>query len=152
MLSEANKILTIHEIIKLLPHRYPFLMVDRVLNYNEMALKAIKNVTANEPCFMGHFPENPVMPGVMITEALAQAGAILAYTKTKSSPAEHIFFLAAVDNAKFKQMVIPGDQMILDVEITGHKANFWKIHGEATVEGKIVCSLDILSAMRKVSP
>ncbi len=152
MLSEANKILTIHEIIKLLPHRYPFLMVDRVLNYNEMALKAVKNVTANEPCFMGHFPENPVMPGVMITEALAQAGAILAYTKTKSSPAEHIFFLAAVDNAKFKQMVIPGDQMILDVEITGHKANFWKIHGEATVEGKIVCSLDILSAMRKVSP
>jgi 3-hydroxyacyl-[acyl-carrier-protein] dehydratase len=151
VLSEANKILTIQEIIKLLPHRYPFLMVDRVLNYNDMALKAIKNVTANEPCFMGHFPENPVMPGVMITEALAQAGAILAYTKTKSSPAEHIFFLAAVDNAKFKQMVIPGEQMILDVEITGHKANFWKIHGEATVEGKVVCSLDILSAMRKVS-
>ncbi len=151
MLSEANKTLTIHEIIKLLPHRYPFLMVDRVLDYNEMALRAIKNVTANEPCFMGHFPENAVMPGVLITEALAQAGAILAYTKTKSSPAEHIFFLAGIDNAKFKQMVIPGDQMVLNVEITGHKANFWKIHGEATVEGKIVCSVDILSAMREVS-
>ncbi len=150
-MSEGNKILTIHEVIKLLPHRYPFLMIDKVLDYEENALRGIKNVTVNEPCFMGHFPENAVMPGVLIIEALAQAGAIMAYLKTNSSPSENIFFLAGVDNAKFKQMVLPGDQLHLSVAITGHKANFWKIHGEATVEGKIACSVDILSAMRKLS-
>ncbi len=148
---EDKKTLTIHEVIKLLPHRYPFLMVDKVLDYTENSLRAIKNVTMNEPCFMGHFPENPVMPGVLITEALAQAGAILAYTKTKSSPRDNIFFLAGIDNAKFKQIVSPGDQLLLEVVITGNKANFWKIHGEATVDGKIVCSVDILSAMRKLT-
>ncbi len=150
-MSEGNKILTIHEVIKLLPHRYPFLMIDKVLDYEENALRGVKNVTVNEPCFMGHFPENAVMPGVLIIEALAQAGAIMAYLKTKSSPRDNIFFLAGIDNAKFKQMVLPGDQLHLSVVITGHKANFWKIHGEATVEGKIACSVDILSAMRKLS-
>lgn len=150
-MSEGNKTLNIHEIIKLLPHRYPFLLVDKVVEYTEDSLQAIKNVTANEPCFMGHFPENAVMPGVLIIESLAQAGAILAYLKAKSNPRDHLFFLAGIDNAKFKQMVLPGDQMHLNVEITGNKASFWKIHGEATVDGKIVCSVDILSAMRKVS-
>ncbi|MGD9590925.1 MAG: 3-hydroxyacyl-ACP dehydratase FabZ [Candidatus Berkiella sp.] len=147
-----SKPLTIHEVIKLLPHRYPFLMIDKVLDYDDNSLSAIKNVTINEPCFMGHFPENAVLPGVLITEALAQAGAILAYLKTKSSPRDNIFFLAGIDNAKFKQVVSPGDQLHLEVAITGNKANFWKIHGEAKVDGKIVCSLDILSAMRKLSP
>lgn len=150
-LDSASKILSVHEIIKMLPHRYPFLMIDKVLEYTSESLVGVKNVTANEPCFMGHFPDNPVMPGVLITESLAQAGAILAYLKTQSSPREHLFFLAAVDNAKFKQMVIPGDQLILDVQIVGNKGNFWKIHGEAKVDGKLVCSVDILSAMRKVS-
>jgi len=150
-LDSTSKILSVHEIIKMLPHRYPFLMIDKVLEYTSESLVGVKNVTANEPCFMGHFPDNPVMPGVLITESLAQAGAILAYLKTQSSPREHLFFLAAVDNAKFKQMVIPGDQLILDVQIVGNKGNFWKIHGEAKVDGKLVCSVDILSAMRKVS-
>ncbi|MBS0286334.1 MAG: 3-hydroxyacyl-ACP dehydratase FabZ [Proteobacteria bacterium] len=149
---EQNKTLTIHDIIKLLPHRYPFLMIDKVLDYTEDSLVALKNVTVNEPCFTGHFPENAVMPGVLITEALAQAGAILAYLKTKSSPRDNIFFLAGIDNAKFKQIVSPGDQLHLAVNITGNKGNFWKIHGDATVEGKIVCSVDILSAMRKLTP
>lgn len=151
MTFESSKLLTVHEIIKMLPHRYPFLMIDKVLEYTEESLVGVKNVTVNEPCFMGHFPENPVMPGVLITEAIAQAGAILAYLKSKSSPKHHLFFLAGVDNAKFKQMVIPGDQLILEVQIVGNKANFWKIHGEAKVDGKLVCSVDILSAMRKVS-
>ena len=146
-----SKMLNIHEVIKLLPHRFPFLMIDKVLDYDENSLRGVKNVTANEPCFTGHFPENPVMPGVLIIEALAQAGAILAYLKAKSSPAEDLFFLAGVDNAKFKQIVMPGDQLILEVSIINNKANFWKIHGEATVEGKVVCSVNILSAMRKVS-
>jgi 3-hydroxyacyl-[acyl-carrier-protein] dehydratase len=148
---DGNKTLTIHEVIKFLPHRYPFLMIDKVIDYEEMSLKAIKNVTVNEPYFMGHFPENAVMPGVLITEAMAQAGAILAYLKTKSSPKDFLFFLAGIDNAKFKQMVLPGDQLLLEVEIVGNKGNFWKIHGEAKVEGKLVCSVDILSAMRKVT-
>lgn len=151
MSLDSSKLLNIHELIKMLPHRYPFLMIDKVLEYTEESLLGVKNVTMNEPCFTGHFPDNPVMPGVLIIESLAQAGAILAYLKTKSSPKEHLFFLAAVDNAKFKQMVIPGDQLMLDVQIVGNKGNFWKIHGEAKVDGKLVCSVDILSAMRKLS-
>lgn len=152
MSLDGNKKLTIHDVIALLPHRYPFLMIDKVLDYDDMSLRAVKNVTVNEPFFTGHFPENPVMPGVLITEALAQAGAILAYLKTQSSPKDHLFFLAGIDNAKFKQMVLPGDQLILEVKITNNKSNFWKIQGEAKVDGKIVCSLEILSAMRNVSP
>lgn len=142
--------LCVQEVIQLLPHRYPFLMVDKVIDYQENALQAIKNVTVNEPMFTGHFPDNPVMPGVMIIEALAQAGAILAYTKTQSSPKDFLFFLASIDNVKFKQIVSPGDSLRLEVEIVGNKASFWKIHGEAKVNDKVVCSLDILSAMRKV--
>lgn len=122
-----------------------------MINHDESSLTALKNVTINEPFFTGHFPDYAVMPGVLITEAIAQAAAILAYVKTQTSPKEHLFFLAGMDNAKFKQMVIPGDQLILTVEVRGSKSHFWKIHGEAKVEGKLVCSVDILSAMRKVS-
>jgi 3-hydroxyacyl-[acyl-carrier-protein] dehydratase len=140
--------LNIHELMKLLPHRYPFLMIDRVLHHGEDSLQALKNVTSNEHFFTGHFPENPVMPGVLIIEALAQTAAVLAYLKTKKSPKDCLFYLAGIDNAKFKQMVLPGDQLILEVAIIGSKNNFWKIHGEAKVEGKLVCSADILSAMK----
>ena len=150
--EDAEKILDISKVIQLLPHRYPFLLIDRVLDHDDNSLRALKNVTANEHFFTGHFPENPVMPGVLITEALAQAGAILAYIKAKSTPREYILLLAGIDNAKYKQMVIPGDQLILEVSILGNKGQFWKIHGEAKVEGKLVCSVDILSAMRKISP
>jgi len=146
----SDKMLNIHQIINYLPHRYPFLLVDKVIEYDEDALVALKNVTVNEPYFMGHFPENAVMPGVLIVEALAQAGAILAYLKAKSNPQKHLFFLAGVDNAKFKQVVLPGDQLFLDVHIAGHKGSFWKLHGEAKVDGKIVCSVDILSAMKEI--
>lgn len=151
MSLDGDKRLTVNDIIKLLPHRYPFLMIDKVLDYQDLSLRALKNVTVNEPCFTGHFPDNPIMPGVLITEALAQAGAILAYLKVNSSPKEYLFFLAGIDNAKFKQMVLPGDQLILEVQITNNKGNFWKIYGEAKVDGKVVCSLEILSAMRKVT-
>lgn len=147
----SDKRLTVQDVIKLLPHRYPFLMIDKVLDYQDLSLRALKNVTVNEPCFTGHFPDNPIMPGVLITEALAQAGAILAYLKANSSPKEHIFLLAGIDNAKFKQMVVPGDQLILEVEITHNKGNFWKIYGEAKIDGKVACSLEILSAMRNVT-
>lgn len=148
---DNSKMLSIHEVIKYLPHRFPFLLVDKVLDYSESKLQAIKNVSMNEPFFSGHFPENPVMPGVLIVEALAQAAGILAYLKAKTTPQEHLFFLAGIDNTKFKQIVLPGDQLSLDVEILGNKGNFWKMHGIAKVEGKLVCSVDVLSAMRKLS-
>ncbi len=143
--------LELSDIIKLLPHRYPFLLVDKVLSYEEgESLHAIKNVTINEPFFTGHFPGNAVMPGVLLVESLAQAGAILAYVTTQSNPETNIFYLASVDNAKFKQMVRPGDQLNLKVKLMTRRKSFWKIYGEATVEGKTVCSVEILSAMGKV--
>lgn len=146
-----DKMIGIQEVIQYLPHRYPFLMIDKVLDYElGKSLIAVKNVTINEPFFTGHFPDNAVMPGVMMVEALAQAGAILAYLTTKSKPSDYIFLLASVDNAKFKQMVVPGDQLKLKVEIRGHKGHFWRISGEASVDGTLACSVDIMSAMRKV--
>lgn len=144
------KSLNIHEIIEFLPHRYPFLMIDKIIDHDDNWLHAVKNVTMNEPYFTGHFPDNPVMPGVMITEAIAQAGAVLAYIKAKSTPKQDIFYLAGVNNARFKQMVIPGDQLNIEVRITGNKGQFWKLEGEAKVDGKVACSLELLSAMRKV--
>lgn len=152
MVEEGEKTMMIQDILNYLPHRYPFLLVDRVLDHDEKTLKAIKNVTVNEPCFTGHFPDNAIMPGVLIVESLAQAGAILAYLITKSSPKTHLCYFASMDNVKFKQMVLPGDQLVLDVEILNTKGTFWRLHGKASVNGNIVCSLDILSAMRKVNP
>lgn len=149
---DQDKSLTIKELLRLLPHRYPFLMIDKVTDYSETSLKAIKNVSVNEPFFVGHFPGDPVMPGVLLIEALAQASAMLAYLKANSTPKNHLFYLAGIDKAKFKQMVLPGDQLILEVTVVGNKAKFWKIHGEAKVEGKLACSVDILSAMKEVSP
>lgn len=140
----------IQDVVQYLPHRYPFLLIDRVidLKLNE-SIVALKNVTINEQFFTGHFPEQAVMPGVLIVEALAQAGGILAYVTTKTKPTDYLFYLASVERAKFKQMVLPGDSLHLHVSLKGHKGNFWKIHGEAKVDGNLVCSVDILSAMRK---
>lgn len=148
---DGDKTMMIQEIVNFLPHRYPFLLVDRVLDYGDRTLKAIKNVTVNEPCFTGHFPDNAVMPGVLIIEALAQAGAILAYIVEKTTPRDHLCYLASLDNVKFKQIVLPGDQLELNVEILNTKGSFWRVHGKATVNGNLACSLDILSAMRKVN-
>lgn len=150
-MTDNEKEIGIEEVIQYLPHRYPFLMIDRVLSYEKgQSLIALKNVTVNEPYFTGHFPDNPVMPGVMIVEALAQAGAILAYISTQSKPSEFIFLLASVEQAKFKHMVVPGDQLKLEVKLVGSKAHFWKIQGEASVNGKLACSVNIMSAMRKI--
>jgi 3-hydroxyacyl-[acyl-carrier-protein] dehydratase len=145
-------ILDIQQILKYLPHRYPFLLIDRVIDYKEgQSLTAIKNVTFNEPFFTGHFPQQPVMPGVLILEALAQAGGILAYKSTKEAGDERLHLLAGIDNARFKQMVIPGDQLRLEVQFIRAKLDIWKINGVASVDGKVVCSADIMSAQRKVS-
>lgn len=146
-----SELININEILDYLPQRFPFILVDRVLAYEPLvSLTAIKNVTINEPYFMGHFPGNPVMPGVMILEALAQAGAILAY-KTFEEPKDKrpLYLFAGVDNARFKQMVIPGDQLRLDVRLIKRKRGVWKIHAEASVDGNLACSADLLSATKE---
>lgn len=142
----------VNKVLDLLPHRYPFLLVDRVLEYKEFDyLKAIKNVTINEPCFMGHFPGNPIMPGVLMLEALAQASAILSnLSRTPREGYEFLYFFAGIDNAKFKQVVTPGDQLLLNVKLVGQKRDFWRLHGEAFVEDKLVCSADLMSAVKEI--
>ncbi len=132
-----------------LPHRFPFLMVDRVLEIQvDKSIKAIKNVTINEPIFTGHFPDLAVMPGVLIIEAMAQAGGILIFETLKLSPAlETIYFLAGVDNARFKQVVTPGDQLCLYVEVLRRRGDdFWKFKGTASVGDKVVCTAEFINA------
>ena len=147
-----NRQYDISTILQALPHRYPFLLIDKVIDFEAgKFLIGIKNVTINEPCFTGHFPENPIMPGVLILEALAQAGALFAhFTREPKEGNSYLFYFAGIDNAKFKQIVIPGDQLTLKVETISERAAFWKVHGEAFVDDKLVCSADLLSAIKEV--
>lgn len=140
----------IRQIFDLLPHRYPMILVDRVLDYKAYDyLTAIKNVTINENFFTGHFPENPVMPGVLMLEALAQASGLLAaLSHTHGDNVLHFF--AGIHKAKFKQVVIPGDQLRLEVKFLGKKKEFWRMHGEAYVGDKLACSADLLSAAKEI--
>ena len=142
----------INKILSLLPHRYPFILVDRVLDFKPFEyLTAIKNITMNEPFFTGHFPGNPIMPGVLMLEALAQAGAILSsLSRTAKEGHDFLYFLAGIDNVKFKHIVIPGDQLLLKVELTNQKRDFWRIRGEAYVGDKLACSGVIMSAAKEV--
>ncbi len=140
----------IHDVLKNLPHRFPFLLIDRVLDYKEGEyLVALKNVTINEPFFTGHFPIRPVMPGVLILEALAQAAAILAYKSTSQSPTGGtLFYFAGIDNARFRKVVEPGDQLKLEVKLLKAKREIWKLEGNAYVGDELVCSAELLSAQR----
>jgi 3-hydroxyacyl-[acyl-carrier-protein] dehydratase len=142
----------ITRILELLPHRYPFILVDRVLDYKRLDyLVATKNVTINEPFFIGHFPENPIMPGVMMLESLAQASAILSnLSRTPTTGYKFIYFFAGIDNAKFKQVVIPGDQLRLEVKLIGQKRDFWRMQGEAFVGDKLACSATLMSAAKEI--
>ena len=139
-------------ILNLLPHRYPFILVDRVVDYKEFDfLTATKNVTINEPFFTGHFPGNPIMPGVLMLESLAQASAILSNLSRKAQEGyEFLYFFAGIDNAKFKQVVTPGDQLRLEVKLIGQKRGFWRLHGEAYVGDKLACSADLMSAAKEI--
>ncbi len=141
----------IKQIFSLIPHRYPFILVDRVIDYKVMDhLTAIKNVTINDPFFSGHFPGNPVMPGVLILEALAQASAILSSLSRAPREGHKILHLfAGIDNAKFKHVVTPGDQLRLEVKLIGQKRDFWRVHGEAYVDDTLACSADLLSAAKE---
>ena len=138
----------IDEILNLLPHRYPFLLVDRVTEYEEeKRIVGIKNVTFNEPFFSGHFPHKPVMPGVLIIEAMAQAGGILAF---KSFPQKkgQVFFIG-IDNARFRKPVIPGDQLQLVVELVKHRREIWIFQGSAFVDGKLVAEARIMATLQE---
>ncbi|HHY75027.1 MAG TPA: 3-hydroxyacyl-ACP dehydratase FabZ [Bacillus bacterium] len=138
--------LDINEIKKIIPHRYPFLLVDRMLEVEDgKRAVGIKNVTANEPFFNGHFPEYPVMPGVLIVEALAQVGAV-AMLKLPDNQGRLAFF-AGIDNCRFKRQVIPGDQLRLEVEITRAKGKIGKGKATATVDGELVCETEIMFAL-----
>lgn len=136
----------IHEIQKLLPHRYPLLLIDRVIEFTPGEhLVGIKNITFNEPQFTGHFPQRVIMPGVLILEALAQATGLLAFkTANDLNSDEELYYLAGIDNARFKRPVEPGDQLKLDVKLVKQKRNLWKFFGEATVDGELIVSADIM--------
>jgi 3-hydroxyacyl-[acyl-carrier-protein] dehydratase len=140
--------LDVNEIRKYLPHRYPFLLVDRVIECEPCeSLVAIKNVTVNEPFFEGHFPHRPVMPGVLILEALAQASAILASTEFDPEEIDvenRIYLFAGLDKARFKRPVEPGDQLRIETKITRRIRNMWKCDGQATVDGELACRAQVM--------
>jgi 3-hydroxyacyl-[acyl-carrier-protein] dehydratase len=144
--------LDIHQILKQLPHRYPFLMVDRVLELEHgKRIKALKNVTVNEPYFAGHFPHRPVMPGVMMIEALAQAAALLSFDAVGSSPSDNqIYYFAGIDAARFKRPVEPGDQLILDVTLDRMKSGVFKFTAQASVEGELAVEASLICTVRMV--
>ena len=144
------KELNIYEVMKFLPHRYPFLLIDRVVDYKENeTLHAIKNVSMNEPFFQGHFPEYPVMPGVLILEALAQATGILAFQSMDQEPGEdNLYLFVGIDNARFKRQVVPGDQLHLKVKLLKERRGIWKFEAEAYVDDELACSATLMGAAR----
>ncbi|MBZ9612826.1 3-hydroxyacyl-ACP dehydratase FabZ [Rheinheimera maricola] len=150
MANQLN-ILQVQEIMALLPHRYPFLLIDRVLDFTPgESLTALKNVTINEPIFTGHFPGMPIFPGVLILEALAQATGILGFKTVTERSENELYLFAAIDDARFKKPVVPGDTMILEVKFLKERRNMWKFYGEAKVEGQIVCSAELMCARREL--
>jgi UDP-3-O-[3-hydroxymyristoyl] glucosamine N-acyltransferase len=144
----TDKVIGINEIFKYIPQRPPFLLIDRVIKFTpEKSLTAIKNLTINESYFQGHFPGKPIMPGVLILEALAQACTVFAFMTTGENPQDGgIYYFAGIDNARFKRPVEPGDQLVLDVEFIKRKRGLWKMKGVASVGGEIVCNAELLSA------
>ena len=143
----------IHHILRKLPHRYPMLLVDRVLELEKgVRIQAIKNVTINEPYFTGHFPHRPVMPGVLMLEALAQAAAILAFESLGLEPDENtVYYFAGIENARFKRPVEPGDQLTLDVVMGRMKAGIFKFQAKALVGTELAVDADLTCAMRRVA-
>ena len=145
----------INEIREYLPHRYPFLLVDRVVDMelegDTQRIRAYKNVTINEPFFNGHFPQHPIMPGVLIIEAMAQAAGILGFKMMNVKPADGtLYYFVGSDKLRFRQPVLPGDQLMLDAKFLSVKRGIWKFECQATVDGKPVCSAEIICAERKL--
>ncbi|MEO5659808.1 MAG: 3-hydroxyacyl-ACP dehydratase FabZ [Polaromonas sp.] len=143
----------IHQILKLLPHRYPILLVDRVLEIETgKRIKALKNVSINEPFFMGHFPKHPVMPGVLMIEAMAQAAALLSFSTLGVTPDDKtVYYFAGIDGARFKRPVAPGDQLIMDVDLLRMTAGIFKYKGVCRVDGNLVCEAELMCTMRTIA-
>ena len=143
----------IHQILKQLPHRYPILLVDRVLEIEKgKSIRALKNVSINEPFFTGHFPHRPVMPGVLMLEALAQAAALLAFDMLGTAPDDKtVYYFAGIDGARFKRPVEPGDQLILEVSLDRMKAGIFKFKASAMVGDELACEAELTCAMRAIS-
>ncbi len=138
----------IRDILDCLPHRYPFVMVDRVLEIESgKRILTLKNVTINEPFFQGHFPGNPVMPGVLILEALAQSGALLAFDSMPEDNRNVLIYFAGVSNAKFRKVVTPGDQLVMEVHLKKLKSKAMLASGKATVDGQLVTEADLLASI-----
>ena len=145
-------IMDIHAILEHLPHRYPFLLVDRVLECDPgKRILALKNVTINEPFFIGHFPHHPVMPGVLIVEALAQAAAILSFKTMGTKPDDKsVYYFVGIDSARFKKPVSAGDQLMLEVELTRSVRGIWKFSGKALVDGAVATEAELMCTIRSL--
>ena len=143
----------IHQILKKLPHRYPFLMVDRVLEIESgKRIQALKNVTINEPFFTGHFPHRPVMPGVLMLEAMAQAAALLAFDAAGVEMDDKtVYYFVGIDAARFKRPVEPGDQLVMDVSLERSRAGIYKFKGVTRVAGEIACEAELMCTMRTIA-
>jgi 3-hydroxyacyl-[acyl-carrier-protein] dehydratase len=143
----------IHQILKKLPHRYPILLVDRVLDIElGRSIRAIKNVTINEPIFLGHFPHRPVFPGVMIIEALAQASALLSFATMGDDVGDDtVVYFAGIDGARFKRPVEPGDQLVLESTLERARAGIYKYKARATVGGELAAEAELMCTMRKIA-
>lgn len=153
-MSNQMNTMDITEILKYLPHRYPFLLIDRVLDYTPgESLHAIKNVSINEPFFQGHFPIQPVMPGVLILEAMAQATGLLAFkTMSNDVPLPGVlYYFAGIDNARFRRVVVPGDQIHFEVKMIKERRGIGVFYGEARVDGEVACSAEIMCARREIN-
>jgi 3-hydroxyacyl-[acyl-carrier-protein] dehydratase len=142
----------IHEILDHLPHRYPFVLIDRVLSMElGKEITAIKNVSINEPFFPGHFPYHPVMPGVLIIEAMAQAAAVLSFKTMNAKPSDDsVYYFAGIDNARFKKPVSPGDQIVLNVKIDRILKGIWKYSGVASVDGAVVAEAQMMCILKAI--
>jgi 3-hydroxyacyl-[acyl-carrier-protein] dehydratase len=148
MTDPKGSVMDIQAIEAILPHRYPFLLVDRVISIEPLRkLVAIKSVTVNEPFFAGHFPGHPVMPGVLILEALAQAAALLAKASMVNEPGDKVTYLMGIDGARFRRPVIPGDRLELHVEVVKHKGAVWKEKGVAYVDGEVVAEAEFMAML-----
>lgn len=151
-MTEVNDVINLEEIQQLIPHRYPFLLVDKVINYKKMeSCTGIKNVTINENFFQGHFPNNPVMPGVLIIEAMAQTSAVLVAKSLDAEPNTKGVLFTGIQEAKFRKSVVPGDRLELNVRILNNKMNIWFLEGTGIVDGKKVIDVKFSALLTDIA-
>jgi 3-hydroxyacyl-[acyl-carrier-protein] dehydratase len=145
--ADMIKTIDIEGILKILPHRYPFILVDRILDIRlKESIVGLKNVTINEPFFQGHFPSRPIMPGVLVLEGMAQVGGLLAYVSNREMIGEKLIYFAGIDGVRFRQTVVPGDQIIFKMKVLKNKGKIWKMGGEAFVGDTLVAEAQLMAA------